>query len=65
MQCLRCNTTMKHYKFDTNLNIYGAWHKPNSFLANRQIPHNPQSVYVCENCGYVEFNMHSCENPDI
>lgn len=65
MQCLRCNSTMKHYKFTQNLNIYGATHKPNSFFADQQKQHNPQSVYICENCGYVEFSMNSCENPDI
>lgn len=65
MQCLRCNTTMKHYKFTQNLDIYGASYKPNSFLAYAQKSHNPQSVYICENCGYVEFSMNPCENPDI
>lgn len=65
MQCLRCNTKMKHYKFTQNLNIHGDWYTPQPFFAERQEPHNPQSVYICENCGYVEFNMNPCENPDI
>ena len=65
MQCLRCKTTMKHYKLYTNLNIFGALHKPDLFSPDKQTPHSPQSVYICENCGYVEFSMHSCENPDI
>ena len=65
MQCLRCNTKMKHYQFNQSLNIYGAVHNLQPFLAERREPHNPQSVYICENCGYVEFNMNPCENPDI
>ena len=65
MKCLRCETKMKHYAFNQNLEIHGIWHKPNPFLTERQQPHNPQSVYICDNCGYVEFSMNLCENPDI
>ena len=65
MQCLRCNAEMKHYKFNQNLNIYGCWHKPNPFSTEQQKPHNPHSVYICDNCGYVEFSMKDCDNPDV
>ena len=65
MNCLRCNKEMKHYVINKDLNIYGSWYKPDSFLTERQKLHNPQSVYVCDSCGYVEFSMNPCENPDI
>ena len=65
MQCLRCQTEMKHYQFDQNLNIHGSWHKPQPFSAEERKSHNPQSVYVCDNCGYMEFSTKTCENPDI
>lgn len=65
MKCLRCNSEMKHYEFNQNINIYGKRHKPNSFSTEIQIPHNIHSVYVCDNCGYMEFSTKYCENPDI
>lgn len=65
MQCLRCKTKMKHYNCTPNLKIVGAWHKPNQFSPEIQLSHNIHSVYICEQCGYSEFNVNPCENPDI
>ena len=65
MQCLRCKTEMKHYSFNADFRIYGAEHKKHPFSPISQIPHNPNSVYICENCGYMEFSTKECEEPDI
>lgn len=65
MKCLRCKIEMKHYKFNHNLGIYGASCKPNLYSPETQYPHNPHSVYVCDNCGCVEFSTKYCEDPDI
>ena len=56
---------MKHYQFNQDFNIYGEWYRPNDFSAKQKNPHNPKSVYVCDNCGYVEFSINPCENPDV
>lgn len=65
MQCLRCQTEMKHYDFNQDFHIYGAWHQSDSFSAECQKPHNPQSIYVCDNCGYMELSTKPCEESDI
>lgn len=65
MQCLRCKSEMKQYPFKQNMGIYGAWTQPNPFYAEEQKSHNPQSVYICNECGYVEFSIRPCENPDV
>ena len=65
MKCLRCQNEMKHYQFNQDFNIYGEWYRPNDFSAKQKNPHNPKSVYVCDNCGYVEFSINPCENPDV
>ena len=66
MQCLRCNTEMKHYELDVNLNIKGACHKKNLFSSTiDQYYYSPHSVFICHECGYVEFSMKDCEEPDI
>ena len=66
MKCLRCQNEMKHYEFNQNLGIYGAPYNPNPFsIVENQKPHNPKSIYICDNCGYVEFSMNPCENPDV
>ena len=65
MQCLRCDSQMKHYKLEQKFDIYGSWHKTISIMAEQQIPHNPHSVYICDNCGYVEFSTKYCDNPDV
>ena len=65
MKCLRCDTEMKHYPFNANFGIYGAWNKPHPFANETQTPHNPHSVYICDNCGYVELSTKECEDPDI
>ena len=56
MQCLRCKTEMKHYELNRIFNIRGAEYQPNSFSTIRQEPHNPHSIYICDNCGYVELS---------
>ena len=65
MQCLRCNSKMKHYSFCPNWAIFGAAHQPHPFSNAKQSSHNPHSVYVCDNCGYMEFSTKPCEKPDI
>lgn len=65
MECLRCKTKMKHYEFNQDFNIYGSWYKAQPFSTERQKQHNPHSVFICENCGYVEFSTKYCKNPDI
>lgn len=65
MKCLRCKTEMKHYPFNQNFKIYGKEHQENLFSPVHQKPHNPRSVYICDNCGYVEFSTNDCEESDI
>lgn len=65
MKCLRCNSEMKHYPCNLNFGIYGDWNKPHPFSNEVQIPHNPHSVFICDNCGYVEFSTKDCDSPDI
>lgn len=66
MQCLRCNAEMKHYDFQSKFTIAGSVNKPNLFSSTtEQHYYNPQSVYICNECGYVEFSMRPCENPDV
>ena len=65
MKCLRCNGDLKHYPFNIDLRIYGAESKPHPYSPIIQTPHNPHSVYICENCGYVEFSTKDCDTPDI
>ena len=63
MKCLRCGTEMKQYEVNGNLGIYGAEHKSGTAILQTQ--HNPQSVFECEKCGYMEFSSKKCNNPDI
>lgn len=65
MQCLRCKVEMKHYPFNINLSIEGVEHQPHIFSPKTRISHNPRSVYVCDNCGYVEFSTKDCKKSDI
>ena len=65
MQCLRCNTEMKHYDVETNFNIKGAWHQKSHFSTIDRYYYSPHSVYICPECGYVEFSMNDCEESDI
>lgn len=57
MKCLRCQTEMKQYQINKELGIVGTEHKEDMFATN-QTSYNPQSAYICNNCGYVEFNIH-------
>lgn len=65
MKCLRCKAEMKHYPFARDLGIYGKVHQENVFSPIIEIPHNPNSVYVCEDCGYIELSTKECEESDI
>lgn len=65
MDCLRCGTKMKHYKLNQSFSIYGKEHMEKGYAVTVQTPHNPHSVYECDNCGYVEFSTHECEEPDV
>lgn len=65
MKCLRCQSEMKHYDFQSTFKIVGAESKPRPFESQKQHIYNPQSVYICKECGYVEFSISPCENPDI
>lgn len=65
MDCLRCQSKMKHYELNEEFSIYGKEHKINGSSTIGQTPHNPHSVYVCDKCGYVEFSTKICENSDI
>ena len=65
MKCLRCGAQMKHYKWQNPYTIYGKEHRPNQFSAIQQEPHNPQSIFECEECGYCELSTKVCEEPDI
>ena len=65
MQCLRCKTEMKHYDFQSKFKIVGSENKPHPFSPTEQHFYNPQSVYICNECGYMEFSIKPCENPDI
>ncbi len=60
MKCLRCGAEMKQYS--KVIGIYGAeQHDMGRYFEN---PHNINSVYICEECGYAEFSIHECNNPD-
>lgn len=66
MNCLRCNTEMKHYELNPQIDVYGASYKSspfNSITCNK--PHNIHSVYICDNCGYAELSTKYCDEPDI
>lgn len=65
MKCLRCQTEMKQYSINLNLGIYGKEHQENSFSPVCQKPHNPHSVYVCDDCGYMEFSAKKCDKSDV
>ena len=67
MQCLRCNAEMKHYDLNPNSTptIYSSWYKPSPFSPEINQEHRIHSVYICENCGYVEFSTTICESSDI
>lgn len=65
MECLRCHNEMKHYELKPDFKIYGLEHQPSLFSAKTQLPHHIHSVYICDNCGYVEFSTKLCEKSDI
>ena len=65
MKCLRCQTEMKQYPFNQNLKIHGSCYKPSPFAPEEQRSHNPHSVFICDNCGYMEFSTKACETSDI
>ena len=65
MKCLRCGAEMKHYKWFGKESVYGKEHQLNPFVAAQQDPHNPKSIYECEECGYCELSTNPCENEDI
>ena len=65
MKCLRCNTEMNHYKLNKDWQIYGREYNPGNGYAIRQNPHNPQSIYECPECGYLDLSSKYCENEDI
>lgn len=66
MQCLRCNTEMKHYNLNSQINVYGAAYQSSPFnpVINNNT-HNIHSVYICDNCGYSELSTRYCDEPDI
>lgn len=65
MKCLRCQTDMKQYKIDKNFGVYGAEHKEMSIGPICQTSHNPKSIYLCDNCGYMELSRNECISKDI
>ena len=65
MKCLRCGAEMKQYNFNANLHIYGREYDPGHGRALSQKPHNPQSIFECSECGYMELSSKICENEDI
>ena len=65
MKCLRCSNEMKHYPINAELRIFGKEHRETPFSPLQQKPHNPNSVYCCEKCGYMELSSITCEDPDI
>ncbi len=66
MNCLRCNTEMKHYELNQQINVHGAGYISSPFnpITNYD-PHNIHSVYICGNCGYAELSTKYCDNPDV
>lgn len=60
MKCLRCDTEMKQYP--KVIEVYGAEEKGIGTIFQK--PHNINSVYICEECGYTEFSTHVCNNTD-
>lgn len=62
MKCLRCKAEMKQYIVNKNLGIMGPTQIDPIFRDGRfEIPHNPNSAFICEECGYVEFSMKEYE----
>ena len=65
MKCLRCGEMMKHYKLNKIFNVYGKEHKNVNYSCVVSEPHNPQSIYECESCGYCELSTKFCEEQDV
>lgn len=65
MKCLRCGNEMKHYALNTSFGVHGKLHKEQGYFHEVQIPHNPYSIYECDECGYCELSTKICEEPDI
>jgi len=65
MKCLRCDAEMKQYKFNASWDIYGKLQDPKNGFAPYQLPHNPHSIFECENCGYMELSAKTCEEEDF
>lgn len=58
MKCLRCNSEMKQYKLNTKISVYESIEKPYPYFGlNHDDIHSLRYAYVCDYCGYVEFNM--------
>lgn len=56
MKCLRCNTELTRKRLHQ---LVGYTERPTSNKRLRyQAPINVESVYVCDNCGYIEFNQY-------
>ncbi len=57
MKCLRCQTEMKQCQVVGNLRLRDI--ETNTKYETRntvQSEYNPQSAYVCNNCGCIEFS---------
>lgn len=65
MECLRCGEKMKHYKLNNIFSVYGKLHKEIGYGTEVQKSHNPNSIFVCDECGYCELSMRKCEESDI
>lgn len=65
MKCLRCGAEMKHYRLNNVFNVYGKDYKMGYFSPVLSEPHNPHSIFECDECGYCELSTKICEEPDI
>lgn len=54
MNCIKCGNKMVRGTINTRIDIWGAeeFHPP---FATSQKSYSPVYVYVCEECGYMEF----------
>lgn len=64
MKCLRCQEEMKHYKLSSYIKAYGKEQKGDNFYPTIQLPHSPQSIFICD-CGYAELSTKECTDPAI
>ena len=61
MRCLRCDSEMKQCKCIVDLGIYEPTNTSICHSSTEQVSRNPRVVYICENCGYMEFNAKRSE----